>query len=242
MKRLFIITLAIVCLGVNKNTYAEIRNGYDNELKAAQLKMDNLNEIAKGDLNKEQRIRLKKWLKAVHKTEKKLKENHAITQALIEQFRAIDPGLYHEINTIQDSEGNETDVYIKVVDNLGPGLDGATNVSHSLDNPNIYSSEYGDYSVSVRVTHINQIRALQTLVHELGHVRYQVPHLAEYTTYYKQAYQDSSRIGHHANDPSFQSVKATLHAFIESLRENNREMKWMAQNKYRKILASKQED
>ena len=242
MKRLCIIILAIVCLGMNRNTYAEIRNGYDHEWKAAQQKMDNLNAIAKGELSKDQRIRLKKWLKSVHKTAEKLRENQAKTQAIIEAFRMIDPGLYHEINTIQDSEGNETDVYIKVVDNLGSGLDGATNVSHSLDNPNVYSSEYGDYSVSVKVTHTNQIRALQTLVHELGHVRYQVPHLAEYTAYYKQAYQDSSRIGHHANDPSFQSVKATLHAFIASLRENNREMKWMAQNKYRKILAAKQED
>ncbi len=242
MKRLCILILTIVCLGVYQNTYAEIRNGYDHELKAAQQKMDNLNEIAKGDLNSEQHIRIKKWLKSVYKTAEKLRENQVKTQALIEKFRSIDPDLYHEINTIQDSEGNETDVYIKVVDNLGPGLDGATNVSHSIDNKNVYSSEYGDYSVSVKITHTNQIIALRVLVHELGHVRYQVPHLAEYTTYYKQAYQDSNRIGHHANDPSYQSVKATLVAFIASCRENNSEMRWMAQNKYRKILALKQED
>jgi hypothetical protein len=161
---------------------------------------------------------------------------------LIEQFRSIDPDLYHEINTIKDCEGNETDVYIKVVDKLSPGLDGATNVAHSLGNPNVYNSEYGDYSVSVKIASLNQISALRTLVHELGHVRYQVPHLAAYTTYYKQAYQDSSRIGHYPNDPSYQSVKATLLSFIDACRENNREMRWMAQNKYRKILVLKQED
>ncbi len=242
MKRLCILTLAIVCLGLHQQTYAEIRNGYDNLLKAAQIKMDNLHAIANEDLNNEQRIRLKKWLKVVHKMEKKLRKNQTITQALIDKFRRIDPDLYHEINTIQDAEGNETDVYIKVVDNLGPGLEGATNVAHSTDNPHVYSSEYGDYSVSVGIATMNPIRTLRTLVHELGHVRYQIPHLAEYTTYYKQAYQEAHRIGHHDKDPSHQSVKATMQAFIDAWRENNTARKWVVKDKSRKLLASSKEN
>lgn len=233
MKRLCIITLAILCFGMYQHSYAEIRNGYDNLLKAAQIKMDNLHAIANEDLNNEQRKRLKKWLKAVHKIAKKLRENQTITQALIEKFRTIDPDLYHDINTIHNAEGNETDVYIKVVEYLGPGLEGATNVAHSTDNPHVYTSEYGDHSVSVKIADMNPIRTLRTLVHELGHVRYQVPHLAEYTIYYKQAYQDSHRIGHHDKDPSHQSVKATMQAFIDSWRENNTARK----DEYRKMLA-----
>lgn len=242
MKWLFIITLAMLCLGVNKNVFAEIKNGYDHELIAAQIRINNLNAIAKEHLNKEQRKRLKKCLKSIHKTVEKLKIHQALTQALVEKFRQIDPDLYHEINIIQDSEGNETDVYVKVVDHLGSNLEGTTNVAHSLNNPNIYTSEYSDYSVSIKIRQINTFRNLQTLAHELGHVRYQVPHLATYVVYYKQTYQGNKIIGHFTDDPSHQSVKTTLHAFLDSWRKNNRAIREMAHNKYRKILASKQED
>jgi hypothetical protein len=36
MKRLFFITLTTVCLVVYQETYAEIRNGYDIEVKKAE--------------------------------------------------------------------------------------------------------------------------------------------------------------------------------------------------------------
>ena len=237
MKLLFIITL-LVCLGVNQEIYAEIKNGYDNEVKKAQKYISDFNVITA--FNAVPFEKLKKYMQGTHATVEKMHENHAKTRELIEKFRMIDPGLYHEINTIQDREGNETDVYIKVVDDLRPDLQGATNVNHSVDNPNVYSSEYGDYTVSVRVSYKNLIWALRILVHELGHVRYQVPHLAEYTAFYKRFY-NTNIIGHRYNDPSHQSVQETLKTFKASWKGYRQEMKWIAKNKSRKILAFNKE-
>ena len=154
----------------------------------------------------------------------------------------IDPALYYEINTLKDSEGNETDVYVKVVDDLGSGLLGATNVSHNVDNPNVYSSEYGDHTVSVRIANENPRKNLLILVHELGHVRYQVPYLATYTVFYEKVYQNTNIIGHRYDDPSHQSVKETLKAFNEVWREYNRETKEMVRHTSRKMLASTREN
>jgi hypothetical protein len=245
MKRLCIITLVILCLGFCPEIYAEIRNGYEEEIIKVEKWLNQLYEIANGPLNELQREKMNKKLKEAHATVDKLRENHGNTQELIEMFRMIDPALYDEINTIQDNEGNETDVYIKVVDDLGPDLRGATNVKHSDDNPNVYSSEYGDYTVSIKLITTGPIWPLWILVHELGHVRYQVPHLVEYTTFHKKVYQDQHFAGvqgHHPNDPSYYSVQETSKAFKKSWNEYNREMKWIAKDKSRKMLASTRED
>lgn len=246
MKRLCILTLAILCLGVNRNSYAEIRNGYDEEIKKTEKYIRNLNEIAKEVLNTAQREKLNKLLIATHTKAEKLRKLHASTQELIEMLRTIAPGLYEEINTIRDSESNETDVYIKVVDDLGSGLRGATNLNQSVENPNVYTSEYGDYTVSVKLIITGPILPLWILVHELGHVRYLVPHLAEYWKYYKRYYQHSyssnNNIGHDPHDPSHLSVKKTLKTFKASLRQYKNERKWMAKNKSQKILATNEEN
>ncbi len=234
MKRLFMLTLAILCLGVTKNIYAKIRNGYNEEIKKTEKYIRNLNEIAKEVLNTAQRERLTTLLKTGYATAEKLRENHTKTQELITMLRTVDAGLYDEINTIKDREGNETDVYVKVVDRLEQDLGGATNLSQSVENPNVYTSEYGDYSVSVRVVYPSLEEALRILVHELGHVRYQVPHLAVYCKYYKQYYRhshsNSNNIGHDPHDPSNLSVKKTLKTFKESLRRYKKERKNLAGN------------
>jgi hypothetical protein len=243
MTRLCIIPLAIVCLVIYQETYAELRNGYDIELIKAAHWIHNLKEITQEVLSTAQRMKVEKRLEIAYASEGKLRENHAKTQELIEMLRMIDPELYHEINTIQDSEGNETDVYIKVVDHLGPDLRGATNVDHSVDNPNVYSSEYGDYTVSIKLITTGPIWPLWILVHELGHVLYQVPHLAEYTAFYQKVYQDqyfAGVQGHHPNDPSYHSMQATSKAFKKSWKEYNREIKWMAKDKSRKMLVTTQ--
>ena len=241
MTRLCIIILTIVCLGVHQEMYAEIRNGYEHEIIKGAQWIHNLNKITQEVLSTAQRVKLEKQLEVAYATERKLQENHAKTQELIEMLRMIDPELYHEINTIKDCEGNETDVYIKVVDNLGPDLRGATNVDHSDDNPNVHSSEYGDYTVSVRLITTGPIRPIWILAHELGHVRYQVPHLAEYTAFYKKIYQDQHFAGvqgHHPNDPSYYSVQETSKAFKKSWKEYNRQIKWTAKDESRKMLVA----
>lgn len=95
--------------------------------------------------------------------------------------------------------------------------------------------------MSVRISSKNPLWALWILVHELGHARYQVTHLAEYTAFYKQFYQGINIIGHRINDPSHQSGKETIKTFKASWNEYKQEMKWIAKNKSRKILASDRE-
>ncbi len=246
MKRLSIITLAIVCLGVHQENYAEIRNGYDEELKKSEKYIKNLTEIAKEVLSTAQREKLNTCLEVTYTNQEKLLEKHAKTQELIEMLRFIAPDLYEEINTIKDREGNETDVYIKVVDDLGTNLVGATNLRQSSDSPNVHRSKYGDHTVSVRLIYQYPRRSLKVLFHEIGHVRYQVPHLAAYCEFYKKVYQnqyyEGTQTGHHSKDPSHRSVKATIEIFKQSWKEYNKEMKWVAKDKSQEILASYKED
>jgi hypothetical protein len=68
-----------------------------------------------------------------------------------------------------------------------------------------------------------------------------VPHLAEYSAFYKKVYQDqhfSGVQGHHPNDPSYHSIQATLKAFKRPWKEYNKEIKWMAKDKSRKMLVA----
>jgi hypothetical protein len=246
MKRLCISTLAILCLGVYQNTYAEIRNGYDNEIIKVEKWLEQLLEIANGVLNEAQQKKMKKKVKEAQAILDKLRKKQAITQVLIEKVRMIDPGLYDEVNTIQDCEGNETDVYIKAVDRLQPGKLGATNVNHSVENPNVYNSANGDHTVSVWVVNTTPTKAMLILVHELGHVRYQVPNLATYVKYYKKVYQQkhSNRnfLGHYDDDPSQKTVKKTMQAFMESWIVITRPSRGMAKNKSRKMMVSMRSD
>lgn len=233
MKRLFILTLTILCLGVTQEAYAEIKNGYDHQINQADQWLSQLHKIANGPLNELEQEKMKKRLEEAHATVDKLRENHAKTQELIEMFKMVAPELYQEVNTIKDSEGNETDIYIKVVDKLGQGLHGATNVNHSVSNPNVYSSEYGDYTVSVKIAHVNPIKDLWSLVHELGHVRYQVAYLADYAAFYQKVYQDQHFAGipgHHPDDLSGYFVKETLKTFKKCWKKCNKELKQMIQN------------
>ena len=246
MTRLCIITLAILCLGVYQETYAEIRNGYEHEIIKVEKWLSQLHEIANETLNELKREKMEKKLEEAHNIVDKIRKNHAKTQELIDMFRMIDPALYDEINTIKDSEGNDTDVYIKVVDRLRLGMLGATNVDHSIDNPKVYSSEHGDYTVSVRIANTNPIKAMLILVHELGHVRYQVPHLADYIRFYKKTYQnkylEGIKKGHHPDDPGHNTIEETLIAFKASWIKYNKEMKQKAKINSRETLASTRED
>jgi hypothetical protein len=53
-------------------------------------------------------------------------------------------------------------------------------------------------------------------VHELAHVKYQVPNLASYVNYFQEHYQGVQKngvFGHLNDDPSNQSVISELNAF-----------------------------
>jgi len=245
MKQLCVITLAILCLGVYQETDAEIRNGYDSKLIVVERWLHQLHAIARESNTEFERDKMKSKLEAAQALVDKIRENYVKTQEIIELLRLVDPTLYEEINTIRNCEGNVTHVYIKVVDKLSSGLYSATNVSQSNDNPNVYSSEYGDHTVSVKIAQENTQKGLWSLVHELGHVRYQVPHLAEYMVFYEKVYQNQHFAGiqgHHPNDPGAYAVQETLKAFKQPWKAYNKEIKQLVKGKSRGIQASKKND
>ncbi len=82
--------------------------------------------------------------------------------------------------------------------------------------------------------------SLKLLVHELGHVKYQVPNLASYMNYFKENYKfltSKTASGHKYDDPSHQSVIAELHRFDNLYRER----KHLVKSRNIKINSSKTE-
>ncbi|UZR97673.1 hypothetical protein [Chondrinema litorale] len=217
MKKLCLLSLIFIVFSFFKSAYAEIINGYDAEIIQASKNITNLESLREETLNKADQHFINKDIRSLHLLVKKLSKNQRKTAYLINQLKVIDPKLYYQINTIRDLEGNETDVYIKVVDDLKWNFLGATNVAQSDKNPHIYHSLYGDTTVNVMLTFPSKAIALKVLVHELGHVKYQVPNLASYMVFYRKSYfgkNYNSRIyGHLEYDPSHHSVKETLKAF-----------------------------
>ena len=84
------------------------------------------------------------------------------------------------------------------------GAHGTTNLNQSQHDKSLYSSEYGDGSVSIKIASVT--KSLTLLAHEFGHVFYQVRNLESYAIDYASWYQNetfnSKYIGHNGNDPS----------------------------------------
>ncbi len=189
-----------------------IRNAYENKLKEAKEYLAN---IEKALSNKNNTSKQTKYFKKVKKkAEKNLAEvqsNYDKTNDLISKLKEIDVGLFNEINTIQDKNGNETDVYVKVRD-IGNNetVYGGTNVAHSSSDPNVYTSGFGDKTVSVQTTN-----DVFTLAHEFGHVKYNVPNIASYSKYYDKTYikGTAAHLGHAPGDSSGKMVNQVMKRF-----------------------------
>ena len=205
---------------------SKIINVYSAKLAATRLAIHNLDSLVRDpDLSDGELKKIKKCVKVLRnlqEKEKALTVWHDKTEALLRQLQDIDPVLYHEIDSLADSEGHPTDVYVKVVMNgeLIHGAMATTNLDQCPDNPNVYTSEYGRHTVCVKVCELRNM--LLHLVHEFGHVRYQVPHLKSYMEYYQRSYGNDSdnftvlheyNVGHNTDDPSHQSVKFVLSRF-----------------------------
>ena len=183
-----------------KNGYAGELNQWNHQVKGIRLALQSTK------INSNQRPMLKKVLKYTKMYRDELRENFDKTEKLLSELKYYDPNLFETVNGIRDREGNQTNVYVKVIDNYGDkdGVYGSTNLNQSTSNEHVYSSCHGDYSVLVKVA--SGPRALTLLVHEFGHVLYQVPNLASYVEYYNQVYKKdgykTKAQGHHPSDPS----------------------------------------
>jgi len=170
-----------------------------------------------------------KRLAKLRKTYDLVHQNYLETKLLLDEFRLIDPDLYHRASLVSDVEGNLTDVYVKLVDRnsgkfiqqsqQGISLAGYTSIGYWKQNPNINASAYGLYSIAVTIG--NTYDKLSTLAHELGHVLYQVKNLSTYVKFFNKEYsQDITTkfgIGHHADDPAHTYVKSIENNFRQKL-------------------------
>ena len=126
------------------------------------------------------------------------------------QFRTIAPSLYTEIDTIKDCTGKTVTVYVKFApeSEMQQGAAGTTNIACLEKDKNVYQSEFGPSTVSVKIASVK--KSLLLLAHEFGHVKYQVQNLATYIEFYSTYYQNSTfnskYIGHNSNDPSGQKA------------------------------------
>ena len=186
----------------------EIKNGYAPQIEGMHESLKALNTLLKEDAN------LSMFQRATMKANiTQLVEYISyfeLTETLLHQFKEIAPAMYNEIDALVDPTGQQVTVFVKFVPDLEMqrGAAGTTNLGYDEHDRNIYRSEYGVRTVSIKIASVT--KALVLLAHEFGHVVYQVANLATYVEYYAIHYLNetfnSKFIGHNSNDPS--GVKA----------------------------------
>lgn len=205
----------------------EIKNGYSSQIKGMRESLKALNTLLIEDKN------ISLFQRAVMKDNiNKLLEYityFELTEELLIQFKAVDPEMYNEMDNIKDYTGHPVVVFVKFVPEIEMqhGAAGTTNLNHTEDNNNIYYSEFGERTVSIKIASVT--KSLVLLAHEFGHARYQVANLSSYADYYATYYQNntfnSRYIGHNSNDPSGKSAtlfeKRFLDKYIRYIREEN---------------------
>ncbi len=209
------------------NVSGEIKNGYEKEISSRRLSLKGLHDILR--VNNNLSLSEKKKLKDKIKSLIDYISYYEITENLLKQFKIIAPDLYHEIDTIKDSQGRITDVYVKFIPKEQARVQaaGTTSLAHAAGDRNTYSSEYGEGTVSVNIWIMS--KALWVLSHEFGHVKYQVPNLTSYLKFHRDHYiskiTDPNYVGHNSNDPSGKNAISYDHKFnanyIDYLRKGN---------------------
>src|SRR5688572_26159212 len=196
---LHILMFILTCHAV----FGEIKNGYEKNISGTKKSLAILRASLLDDEN------ITPWQRRkIQSTIATLVDHVAyydLTEGLLSQFQTIAPELYAQIDTIRDRLGRPVDVYIKFVPVDGTSIKawGLTYMAQASDDKDAYQSEYGKFTVSVKVWIVQ--RALLVLAHELGHVKYQVPNLASYFDFYKKQYDNThsgNPLGHDTDDPS----------------------------------------
>lgn len=194
-----ILTFILICHGV----FGEIKNGYEKNISGTKESLKTL----RARLYEDETIT--PWQRRkIQSTIATLVDHVAyydLTEGLLIKFKTIAPELYAQVDTISDRLGRPVDVYIKFVPVDGTSVKawGHTYMDQSSDDKDAYQSEYGKFTVSIKVWIVR--RALLVLAHELGHVKYQVPNLASYFEFYKKHYdhtREKNSMGHDFDDPS----------------------------------------
>jgi hypothetical protein len=209
--------LLAVCFLFIIPSAAKIRNGYAVDIESARASLKNLRIFLAEDnsLSVFQRL-------SIHNKIDDLTEfitYYEFTEQLLEQFKAISPDLYHEIDSIKDRLGRSVDVYVKFVPEkeMPNGVAGVTNMDPDRHDRDACASAYGIHTVSIMISAVR--KALFLLAHEFGHVKYQAPNLQAYQQYYSKFYLASTykfkSMGHNDKDPSGQLAQNFTKRFRE---------------------------
>ena len=211
-----------LCLFLAIASPAKIKNGYTVDIEGARESLKRIKLLLEGDLPLLQRTSMK--MKANDLLD--FITGYELTGKFLDQFRMISPRLYLQIDTLTDKRGRSVAVYVKLVTEreMSPGVAGTTNLAQDKNDPDLYESEYGPHTVSVRI--VIGKKSLHLLAHELGHVRYQVPNLAAYVQFYAKFYlantYTSKSLGHNDNDQSGQEARNFSNRFREDYLEFSR--------------------
>jgi hypothetical protein len=208
--------LFFLSLGLPVRIDAEIKNGYQKDVRDYEATLKNYKNIL---LNDDLTLHQKRTIKSQIES---LVNNicyYHITEHLIIQFQKIAPDLFNEVNAILDGKGRAVNVYIKIIPENGSAVKawGITYLNQLTNDSDAYVSEYGAHTVSIKIWATNE--AMFVLAHELGHVKYQVPHLGSYIKDYKKYYTTRStnvyHLGHHPKDKSGKSA----HVYVKRFRK-----------------------
>lgn len=197
------ILLLLSCLVLAGSLKAMIRNGYSQDLTSARECLKQLNQrlLITPDKNHGERRRITAAIKR-HAATIALYE---LTQSLLEEFRAISPGMYAQLDQLKDKRGRKTDVYVRFLpeNQASVRMSGASFFQVSSLDDDASQSRYGKLTVAIDVWICDT--SLHLLAHEFGHTRYIVPNLAEYRKFYIDTYRRSqitSHVGHNGADAS----------------------------------------
>jgi hypothetical protein len=203
----FIITISIA--------FGEIKNGYEKEILQTREALKTYSDL----LHTSNNLTPYQRRKIGHRIDSLISNisHYELTANLLEQFKIISPDLYTEVDTLKDSRGRNVKVYVKFIPmpDTKTELWGATCMSPLTNDKEAYASEYGKSTVSIKIR--IACNSLVVLAHELGHVKYQVPHFAAYMKYYRENYtlymDPPHTLGHNPNDLSGKSATQYVKRF-----------------------------
>jgi hypothetical protein len=201
MKNCVLVALLLILL--LNDLFGEVKNGYENEVANVKSSIQGLKDVLLN--SKDLSVADKRKIKIKIRTLINYLTYSQITETLLQQFRAIAPDIYNEIDLLEDCQGRIVDVYVKFISQAEAKVAAAGMASFAQSEYDLNSchSEYGVRSISVKVWILNN--ALCVLSHEFGHIKYVVPNLRSYVEFYKNKYPrglSEPNVGHRSDDPS----------------------------------------
>jgi len=218
--------LLFMLLLITGPTYlsAKIVNACHCELEDANKSFKHLERLMKTP-QEDHELRRKTYMyyRKVKTKVKRLETCAKRTDELLTSLLMEHPELYYEVSGLYDKIQASVDIYVEVdgITALPEDVFGMTSWSRQKDKPDSPESVYGPGTVRIQIKSCTKGKMVRYLVHELGHIKYQVPNLVEYQKYYEQSYQSTcTELGHKCDDPSGFLVKQELKRYYLNRRKN----------------------